>query len=161
MSIYFRGGDYHQKGRGIGGFFRGLWNVIRPVARSVSSSVIKAAKSDTAKSIAKTLGEQALDSTLNMTKDMLAGNDLRASADREVGNLKRTGGDIISEIQTKRKRKQTGKGKRGIQKGKGRKSQKGAGAKKKGKGKAKKNQKGLGRKRGKKLVTLSHMHKYG
>ena len=78
MTIYFRGGEYQQRGRGIGGFFRGLWNLFRPVAKSVGSSIVKAATSDTAKSIAKTLGEQALDSTLNMTKDAIAGNELQA-----------------------------------------------------------------------------------
>ena len=111
MSIHFRGGEYHQRGRGIGGFFRGLWNLFRPVAKSVGSSIAKAATSDTAKSIAKTLGEQALDSTLNMTKDAIAGNDLKSSLNREVGNLKRTGGDIITNIQAKRK-KQKGSGKK-------------------------------------------------
>ena len=113
MTIYFRGGEYQQRGRGIGGFFRGLWNLFRPVAKSVGSSIVKAATSDTAKSIAKTLGEQALDSTLNMTKDAIAGNDLQSSLDREVGHFKRKGTDIITEIQTKRaKTNQKGSGKK-------------------------------------------------
>lgn len=114
MTIYFRGGEYQQRGRGIGGFFRGLWNLFRPVAKSVGSSIVKAATSDTAKSIAKTLGEQALDSTLNMTKDAIAGNDLNVALDREVGSFKRTGSEIITDIQEKRKKQQKGSGKKKV-----------------------------------------------
>ena len=103
--IHFRGGEIQQKGKGIGGFFRGLINLIRPVARSVGSNLAKAATSDTAKSIAKTLGKQALDSTMNMTKDILNGNDMKHAADREVAQLRKRGGEIIDEVQSKRSRK--------------------------------------------------------
>lgn len=102
MGIQFRGGELQQKGKGIGGFFRGLVNFFRPMVKSVGNSVVKAATSNTAKSIAKTLGEQALDSTMNMTKDMLQGNDLKESLHREIGNFKRTGLDIVDNLQTKR-----------------------------------------------------------
>ena len=105
MSIYFRGGEYQQKGKGIGGFFRGLVNFFKPMAKSVGNSVVKAATSETAKSIAKTLGEQALDSTMNMTKDMLQGNDLRDSFHRELDNFKRKGSDVVKDLQEKRIKK--------------------------------------------------------
>ena len=104
MGIHFRGGELQQKGKGIGGFFRGLVNLFRPVMKSVGSSVVKAATSNTAKSIAKTLGEQALDSTMNMTKDMMQGNDLKESLHREAGNFKRTGTSILDNLQMKKKR---------------------------------------------------------
>ena len=110
MSIHFRGGELQQKGKGIGGFFRGLINFFRPMMKSVGSSVVKAATSNTAKSIAKTLGEQALDSTINMTNDAIKGNDLRESLHREVDNFKRRGSDIVDNIQTKRNK--TGKKKK-------------------------------------------------
>ena len=42
----------------------------------------KAAISNTAKDLAKTLREQAIDSALNMTKDLINGNDMRHSLDR-------------------------------------------------------------------------------
>ena len=100
MTIYFRGGELQQKGKGIGGFFRGLINLFRPMVKSVGQSVVKAASSKTAKSIAKTLGEQALDSGLNITKDVLAGNDLKQSLQREKDNFKRSGGDIIEGLQS-------------------------------------------------------------
>ena len=79
--IHFRGGEIQQKGKGIGSFFRGLINMLRPIARSVGSNLARAATSDTAKDMAKTLREQAIDSTLNMTKDYLNGNDMQHSID--------------------------------------------------------------------------------
>ncbi len=104
MSIQFRGGELQQKGKGIGGFFHGLVNFFKPMMKSVGNSVVKVATSDTAKSIAKTLGEQALDSTMNMTKDVLHGNDLQDSFHREIDNFKRTGVDIVDNLQSKRVR---------------------------------------------------------
>ena len=103
--IHFRGGEIQQKGKGIGGFFRGLINMLRPVARSVGSSLARAATSYTAKDIAKTLGEQAIDSKLNMTKDYLNGNNMKHSIDRETGEFRKRGSEIIEQVQTKRRRR--------------------------------------------------------
>ena len=103
--IHFRGGEIQQKGKGIGGFFRGLINMLRPVARSVGSSLARAATSNTAKDIAKTLGEQAIDSTLNMTKDYLNGNDMKHSFDRETGEFRKRGSEVIEQVQTKQRRR--------------------------------------------------------
>ena len=102
--IHFRGGEIQQKGKGIGVFFRGLINMLRPVARSVGSSLARAATSKTAKDIATSLGEQAIDSTLNMTKDYLNGNDMKHSIDRETGEFSKRGSEIIEQVQTKRRR---------------------------------------------------------
>ena len=104
MGLTFRGGEIQQKGKGIGGFFRGLINLIKPVAKTVGKSVVKAATSDTAKSLGKTLGEQALDSAFNITKDVLNGNDLMESFDREGTQMKRKAADAINEVQLKRAR---------------------------------------------------------
>ena len=101
MSIHFRGGELQQKGKGIGGFFRGLLNIFRPLAKNIGSSVVKAASSNTAKSIAKTLGEQVIDSGMNMTRDLIHGNDLKDSFSRERENFKKAGTDIVDELQTK------------------------------------------------------------
>ena len=103
--ILFRGGEIQQKGKGIGGFFRRLINMLRPVARSVGSSLAIAATSYTAKDIAKTLGEQAIDSKLNMTKDYLNGNNMKHSIDREIGEFRKRGSEIIEQVQTKRRRR--------------------------------------------------------
>lgn len=106
MGLTFRGGEIQQKGKGIGGFFRGLINIIKPVAKTLGKNVVKVATSDTAKSVAKTLGEQALDSALNITKDVLNGNDLQESFEKEGGNIKRKASDAISAVQSKRARVQ-------------------------------------------------------
>ena len=105
MTIHFRGGEIRQKGKGIGGFFRGLVNLFRPMVRTAGSSIAKAATSSAAKEVYKTLGEQAIDSTLNMTKDLLRGNDLQNSFNRESQNMKRVGADIIDKTQTQRKKR--------------------------------------------------------
>lgn len=105
MTIYFRGGELQQKGRGIGGFFRGLINLFRPAMKSVGKSVVKAATSNTGKSIAKSLGEQALDSSLNITKDLIYGNDLQQSISREKNNFKRRSGNVIDELKSSVKNK--------------------------------------------------------
>ena len=109
MPIHFRSGELQQKGKGIGGFFRGLINLFHPMVKSAGKNIVKAATSNTAKSIAKTLGEQALDSSLNITKDILQGNDLNQSLQREKRKFKRKGGDIISELQSARKKQKMSK----------------------------------------------------
>ena len=103
--IHFRGGEIQQKGKGISIFFHGLINMLRPVARSVGSNLARAATSNTAKDIAKTLREQAIDSTLNMTQDYLNGNDMQHSIDRETGEFRKRGSEIIEQVQTKRRRR--------------------------------------------------------
>ena len=45
MTIHFRGGEIRQKGKGIGGFFRGLVNLFRPMVRTAGSSIAKARES--------------------------------------------------------------------------------------------------------------------
>ena len=55
QTINFRGGEIQQKGRGIGGFSRGLINLISPEARSKGSSLAKT--SVTAKDLATTLSK--------------------------------------------------------------------------------------------------------
>ena len=104
MTIYFRGGEIRQKGKGIGGFFRGLVNLFKPMVKSAGSSIAKAATSNAAQEVYKTLGEQAIDSTLNMTKDLLRGNDMQTSFNRESENMKRTGAEIIDKVRGKRRR---------------------------------------------------------
>jgi len=41
---------------------------------------------------------------MNMTKDVLHGNDLQDSFHREIDNFKRTGVDIVDNLQSKRVR---------------------------------------------------------
>ena len=103
MSIHFRGGELQQKGKGIGGFFRAVSSVLKPILWSAKRTAINAAKSNTGKAIGKAITEQALDSALNMTKDVLAGNSLKNSFDHETSKLKSKTIDAINKAQ-KRKR---------------------------------------------------------
>ena len=113
MSIHFRGGELQQKGKGIGGFFRAVSSVLKPILKSVGRSVLSAARSNTGKAIGKAVTEQALDSALNMTRDVLAGNSLKNSFERETSELKSKAINAIDRTQ-KRKRQQG----RGVQKAK-------------------------------------------
>lgn len=97
----YRGAELLQKGRGFGGFFRGLLSAARAAAPAIGRTLVRAAKSETGKK----LGAQALDSVANITKDMLQGNDLTDSMDREATAFRETGANLISEMQEKRKRK--------------------------------------------------------
>ena len=88
MSLHFRGGELQQKGKGIGGFFRIVSSVLKPLVKRVGQSVLNAATSSTGKAIGRAISEQALESTLNMTHDYLSGNSLSESFETEKKNLK-------------------------------------------------------------------------
>ena len=103
MAITFRGGELVQKGKGLGGFFRGLIHLFKPTLKRLGQSAVKTITSDTAKNIARHLGTQALDSTLNLTKDVILGNDMKQSFQRERQQFKETGAKLFK----KRKRNTT------------------------------------------------------
>ena len=83
MSLRFKGGDLHQRGRGIGGFFRAIGSLFKPLMKSAGKSIVKAANSNVGKAIGESLKEQAISSTVNMTADVLRGNDLQESVSKE------------------------------------------------------------------------------
>ena len=108
MPIHFRGGELQQKGKGIGGFFRAISSVLKPFLMPVGRTAMSAAKSNTGKAIQKVISEQALDSALNMTRDVLAGNSLKNSFEQETSELKTKAVDAINKF--KKRKRQTGKG---------------------------------------------------
>ena len=97
MSLHFRGGELQQKGKGIGGFFRIVSSALKPLIKRVGQSVLNAATSSTGKAIGRAISEQALESTLNMTQDMLSGNSLSESFEAEKKNLKDKAKKILSK----------------------------------------------------------------
>ena len=97
MSLHFRGGELQQKGKGIGGFFRIVSSVLKPLVKRVGQSVLNAATSSTGKAIGRAISEQALESTLNMTHDYLSGNSLSESFETEKKNLKDKAKKILSK----------------------------------------------------------------
>ena len=97
MSLHFRGGELQQKGKGIGGFYRIVSSVLKPLVKRVGQSVLNAATSSTGKAIGRAISEQALESTLNMTQDYLSGNSLSESFENEKKNLKNKAKKILSK----------------------------------------------------------------
>ena len=103
MSIHFRGGELQQKGKGIGGFFRAISSVLKPLLKSAGRTVLTAAKSNAGKTIRKAIAEQALDSAMNMTKDVLAGNSLKNSFEQETTQLKSKAINAINKAQSRKR----------------------------------------------------------
>ena len=98
MSLRFRGGDRLQRGRGIGGLLRLVKSVFSPLVKTVA----KAAKSNTGKALGNVLKEQAISSALNLTGDVIQGNNLKESLKNELKSGRETLGSAIKGI---RKRK--------------------------------------------------------
>ena len=103
MSLKFVGGERIQRGRGLGGILRMIKSLFTPVLKSVGKNVVKAATSNTAKSIAKTLGEQAIESGINLATDALRGNNIKESANNEFTSIKNTAADTLETLKRKRK----------------------------------------------------------
>ena len=61
MSLRFRGGELLQRGRGIGGMLRRLFNsLFSPILKTAGKSITKAATSNTAKTIGNAVKDQLL-----------------------------------------------------------------------------------------------------
>ena len=98
MSLRFRGGERLQRGRGIGGLLRLVKSVFSPLVKTVA----KAAKSNTGKALGNVLKEQAISSALNLTGDVIQGNNLKESLKNELKSGREILGSAIKGI---RKRK--------------------------------------------------------
>ena len=98
MSLRFRGGERLQRGRGIGGLLLLVKSVFSPLVKTVA----KAAKSNTGKALGNVLKEQAISSALNLTGDVIQGNNLKESLKNELKSGRETLGSAIKGI---RKRK--------------------------------------------------------
>ena len=108
MSLRFRGGDYIQRGRGIGGLLRLAKSVFLPLMKTAGKTVIKAAKSKTGKMIGNAIKEQAISSGTNLLANVVRGNDLEESLHNEGQNIRQRAADTIeyvSRIPKKRKKK--------------------------------------------------------
>ena len=98
MSLRFRGGERLQCGRGIGGLLRLVKSVFSPLVKTVAT----VAKSNTGKALGNALKEQALSSAINLTGDVIQGNNLKESLKNELKSGRETLGSAIKGI---RKRK--------------------------------------------------------
>ena len=110
MTLKFTGGEYLQRGRGLGGLLRLAKSVFSPIVRTVA----KAAKSNTGKSILNALKQQAIESSVNLATDALRGNDMSESFQGELDSIRENTANSIENLRKPRKR-----GKKRAQKGSG------------------------------------------
>ena len=90
MSPRFKGGDYIQRGRGIGGLLRMAKSFFMPLVKTAGCRVLKAAKSNTGKMIGNTIKEQAISSGTNLIADAVRGNDMKESLHNEGQNKEKS-----------------------------------------------------------------------
>ena len=97
MAPYFHGGERLQRGRGIGGLLRIASKLFRPMGTLTA----KALKSQTGKKIINAVKNQAIDSSINVAKDLAEGKSFKESFKDEYenakSNVKRKAVDIGSE----------------------------------------------------------------
>ena len=84
MGDFFRGGERIQRGKGIGGWLRLASKLFTPL-KNVAQKVLS---SKTGKKVISSVKEQAIDSSINLAKDLAAGKDLKSSINDEMENVK-------------------------------------------------------------------------
>ena len=106
MSLRFKGGNLLQKGRGIGGLLRAASSLFKPFFKTVGSTALKVARSNTGKAIGKALKEQAISSAQNIALDTIRGENIKDSLNKEVSNVrKRVADNVENMLNTPKKRK--------------------------------------------------------
>lgn len=105
MSLRFRGGDYIQRGRGIGGLLRMAKSFFMPLMKTAGSTVLKAAKSNTGKMIGNAIKEQAISSGTQLLADAVRGNNLEESLHNEGQNIRKRAADTIENLPPKKRKK--------------------------------------------------------
>ena len=84
MAPYFHGGERLQRGRGIGGLLRIASSLFRPLG----SVTAKALKSAAGKKIINAVKNQAIDSSINVARDLVEGKNIKESLKDEFENAK-------------------------------------------------------------------------
>ena len=82
--MFFHGGERIQRGRGIGGLFRIASKLFKPLASLAGQAV----KSPAGKKIVNAVKNQAIDSSINLAKDLASGKSVRESLKDEFENVK-------------------------------------------------------------------------
>ena len=112
MSLRFKGGNLLQKGRGIGGLLRAASSLFKPFFKTVGSTALKVACSNTGKAIGKALKEQAISSAKNIAFDTIRGENIKDSLNNEVSNVRKRVADNVEDmLNTPKKRKVVSKSK--------------------------------------------------
>jgi hypothetical protein len=97
MSLRFRGGERLQRGRGIGGLLRLAKGLFSPLAKTIKRVVT----SNTGKAIGKAVKNQLVESGANIASDVLMGNDVNESIQRELQNTRQNAAIGIQKIKRK------------------------------------------------------------
>ena len=84
MGIYFTGGERLQRGRGIGGILKAASKLFAPLA----SIAKRAVSSDVGKKVVNAVKNQAIESSINIAKDLADGGNIKNSLKNEFGNVK-------------------------------------------------------------------------
>ena len=97
MSLRFRGGERLQRGRGIGGLLCLAKGLFSPLAKTIKRVVT----SNTGKAIGKAVKNQLIESGANIASDVLMGNDVNESIQRELQNTRQNAAIGIQQIKRK------------------------------------------------------------
>lgn len=98
-------GDRFQRGRGIGGFFSGLFRTLKPLFSMGFTASKKILTSDAAKSLGRTALDIGKDSLKKVAVDVLTGKNVKESLDKELDEAKQKIAEKIrGSGQRKRKR---------------------------------------------------------
>ena len=85
MSFRFSGGERVQRGRGVGGFMKIASRLFYPVVNIAK----KALQSKTGRKIVDAVKEQAIDSSINIAKEIASGKNVNQSLKDEFKNVKK------------------------------------------------------------------------
>ena len=96
---YYRS-PYIQRGYGLGGMFRGLAKLFRPLVRKISTTINR----PEVRNVLKTMGKETLNTGSELLIDSLKGNDIESKLDSRINLAKKRIVDSIEEGINTRKR---------------------------------------------------------
>ena len=91
--MYVYRSPYAQNGYGLGGIFRGVAKLFRPIARNV----VKVFSKPAVKKVLKTVREEAITTEGEVLIDSLRGNDVEKTLDTRINLAKKCIADSIEE----------------------------------------------------------------
>jgi hypothetical protein len=97
-------GERYQRGRGIGALFSGFFRVLRPVLKMGLTAGKKFIQSDVGRQIKSSALEMGKDAVKNIASDILKGENLKESLNRELQSAKTKIADKIRGSGRKRKK---------------------------------------------------------
>ena len=84
MGVHFNGFDRVQRGRGVGGLLKVAAKLFAPLGNIMK----KAITSSTGKKVVDAVKTQAIDSSINLAKDIARGENVGESLQKELKNVK-------------------------------------------------------------------------